>query len=129
MAALSAALFHVSEEAGIRRFEPRPGADGQPRVWAITDARLHNYLLPRDCPRVTFYALATCGSQNILRSLGIAGGSGRFDAGVFNYQISKCSTRPVRIPDPPPAVTAAIRSRKKLVGSGQILQNRASSNS
>ncbi len=25
-------------------------------VWAIDTAHLHNYLLPRDCPRVTFYA-------------------------------------------------------------------------
>ena len=28
-------------------------------VWAIGEARLHNYLLPRDCPRVTFYAGAS----------------------------------------------------------------------
>lgn len=25
-------------------------------VWAIAERLLHNYLLPRDCPRVTFYA-------------------------------------------------------------------------
>jgi len=25
-------------------------------VWAIDYTHLHNYLLPRDCPRVTFYA-------------------------------------------------------------------------
>jgi hypothetical protein len=50
-------LFHVSEEPGIERFEPRPSpyADG-PVVWAIDAARLHNYLLPRDCPRVTYHA-------------------------------------------------------------------------
>ena len=85
-------LYHVSERAGIRKFNPRPGADfarpgagfalrgagfavpsadfarpgagfirqsddSNPRVWAISGARLHNYLLPRDCPRVTRYAL------------------------------------------------------------------------
>ncbi|MEQ1759078.1 MAG: hypothetical protein ABL986_12215 [Vicinamibacterales bacterium] len=33
-------VFHVSEEADIRRF----------------DARLHNYLVPRNCPRVTVAA-------------------------------------------------------------------------
>jgi hypothetical protein len=50
-------LFHVSEEAGIGLFEPRPSpnADG-PVVWAVDAGRLRNYLLPRDCPRVTFYA-------------------------------------------------------------------------
>lgn len=49
-------LFHVSEEPGITEFVPRPGPDDTPVVWAICEARLHNYLLPRDCPRVTFTA-------------------------------------------------------------------------
>jgi hypothetical protein len=51
-------LFHVSEESGIERFEPRApeGGGGEPVVWAIDAARLRNYLLPRDCPRVTYYA-------------------------------------------------------------------------
>jgi len=50
-------LFHVSEESGIERFEPRPSqyADA-PVVWAIDADRLRNYLLPRECPRVTYYA-------------------------------------------------------------------------
>ncbi len=49
-------LFHVSEESGIKRFEPRAlEGGGKPVVWAIDDARLRNYLVPRDCPRVTFY--------------------------------------------------------------------------
>ncbi len=50
-------LFHISEEPGIVRFDPRP-SEYTPDlvVWAIEDARLCNYLLPRDCPRVTFYA-------------------------------------------------------------------------
>jgi hypothetical protein len=53
-------LYHVSDLPGISRFEPRPvpnasaGQQGT-MVWAIDDAHLHNYLLPRDCPRVTFY--------------------------------------------------------------------------
>ena len=50
-------LYHVSEEAGIHQFAPRPSEyTPEPVVWAIEAARLHNYLLPRDCPRVTFYA-------------------------------------------------------------------------
>jgi hypothetical protein len=50
-------VCHISEEAGIKRFEPRPSEyTVQPVVWAIDAECLRNYLLPRDCPRVTFYA-------------------------------------------------------------------------
>ena len=59
---MAATLFHVSEDGSIARFDPRPlpkGAVGiapdESVVWAIDAAHLHNYLLPRDCPRVTFY--------------------------------------------------------------------------
>lgn len=50
-------LYHFSERPDIVRFEPRT-IDGhaEPIVWAIDAARQCNYLLPRDCPRVTFYA-------------------------------------------------------------------------
>jgi hypothetical protein len=47
-------LFHVSETPGIAVFEPRVIADGAPKVWAIEQRTLSNYLLPRDCPRVCF---------------------------------------------------------------------------
>ena len=52
-------LFHVSEESGIARFEPRPvpspdsGVTGD-AVWAVDEAHLPNFILPRDCPRVTY---------------------------------------------------------------------------
>lgn len=50
-------LFHVSEEAGIELFQPRPSKYvNEPVVWAIDDDHLRNYLLPRECPRVTYYA-------------------------------------------------------------------------
>jgi hypothetical protein len=50
-------LFHVSQEAGIQRFDPRPSEyTVEPVVWAIEDDCLRNYLVPRDCPRVTYYA-------------------------------------------------------------------------
>lgn len=41
-------LFHVSETPGIAEFVP------DPLVWAIDEAHLVNYLVPRNCPRVTF---------------------------------------------------------------------------
>ena len=46
------ALWHVSEEAEIARFEPRDG-----RVWAIDTRHLPLYWFPRDCPRATFWAV------------------------------------------------------------------------
>ena len=50
-------LFHVSEDPGIELFMPRPSLIvAEPVVWAIDEAHLRNYLLPRDCPRVTYAA-------------------------------------------------------------------------
>ena len=50
-------LFHISEEAAIQRFEPRLSEyTVEPVVWAIDGDHLRNYLVPRDCPRVTYYA-------------------------------------------------------------------------
>lgn len=50
-------LFHVSEEPGIARFEPRKPLrkDLDPDVgliWALDEAHLPNFLTPRDCPRI-----------------------------------------------------------------------------
>ncbi|MBE5782829.1 MAG: hypothetical protein E7329_05865 [Clostridiales bacterium] len=54
-------LFHVSEESDICVFEPRipTRQDLDPNtglVWAIDEKRLPNFLTPRDCPRVAYYA-------------------------------------------------------------------------
>ena len=42
-------LFHFSENPALEAFEPVDGL-----VWAIDEHMAVNYLLPRDCPRVTF---------------------------------------------------------------------------
>jgi hypothetical protein len=64
-------LFHVSEEAGIARFEPRLSSTMHvPLVWAIDAERLRNYLLPRDCPRVTYYAGSQTTTADVERFLG-----------------------------------------------------------
>jgi hypothetical protein len=54
-------VYHVSDRGDIEHFEPRPSPSPQPSlagpvVWAVGERLLHNYLVPRDCPRVTFYA-------------------------------------------------------------------------
>ncbi len=39
-------------------------------VWAISEARLVNFLTPRDCPRVTFYATPDSTLEDIDRFMG-----------------------------------------------------------
>jgi hypothetical protein len=68
-------LFHISEDPNITRFEPRAanknsGREGELLIWAIEDRLLHNYLLPRDCPRVTFYAGTQSKSEDIEKLMG-----------------------------------------------------------
>ena len=69
-------LYHVSDQPGIPLFEPRPVRAHHPRqdmppvVWTIGERLLHNYLLPRDCPRVTFYAAADSDPADVARLLG-----------------------------------------------------------
>ncbi len=64
-------IFHVSEEPGIERFEPRiPESGGPPVVWGIDEEHLRNYLLPRDCPRVTYCANRKSSAADVDRFLG-----------------------------------------------------------
>jgi uncharacterized protein DUF6886 len=64
-------LFHVSEEPDIKRFEPRLSEiAGESVVWAIDAAHIRNYLLPRDCPRVTYYPGPQTTSSDRERFLG-----------------------------------------------------------
>jgi hypothetical protein len=59
------ALWHVSEDASITRFEPREG-----RVWAIDTRHLPLYWFPRDCPRATFWAVEETSGEDVDRFLG-----------------------------------------------------------
>jgi hypothetical protein len=68
-------LYHISHDPAIVRFDPRPAPDPSSgavgaMVWAIDDAHLPNYLLPRDCPRVTFCAQPDSDPADVLRLLG-----------------------------------------------------------
>ena len=64
-------LFHVSEEPGIDEFRPRPSKYTQdPVVWAVHDEKIRNYLVPRDCPRVTYFADAHTATADSERFLG-----------------------------------------------------------
>jgi hypothetical protein len=53
------ALWHVSENPDIVRFEPHISAtasSNEPRVWAVDTRHLPLYWFPRECPRATFWA-------------------------------------------------------------------------
>jgi hypothetical protein len=63
-------IYHVSEEPAIRVFEPRQVSSGESLVWAIDDEHLRNYLVPRECPRVTFYAGPGTTAADLKRFLG-----------------------------------------------------------
>ena len=67
-------LFHVSEESDIERFVPRPSKSRHLRVqgeivWAVAESGLYNYLVPRNCPRVSFYAEDTTRDEDVERFL------------------------------------------------------------
>jgi hypothetical protein len=65
-------LYHISETPDIKEFIPKPS----PRkkdvnlVWAISEDKLPNYLLPRDCPRVTFFPKQNSDPADIKRLIG-----------------------------------------------------------
>jgi uncharacterized protein DUF6886 len=59
------ALWHVSEDDSIRRFEPRGG-----RIWAVDTRHWPLYWFPRECPRATFWADSTTTDADVDRFLG-----------------------------------------------------------
>ncbi len=66
------ALWHVSEDRAIPRFEPRarPEHDSpEPLVWAIDDEHVPAYWFPRDCPRGTFWAVDSTLAADVERFL------------------------------------------------------------
>ena len=59
------ALWHVSEDASIARFDPRGGL-----VWALDTRHLPLYWFPRECPRATFWADSGTSAGDVERFLG-----------------------------------------------------------
>jgi hypothetical protein len=72
---MSTGLYHISDKPGIKRFGPRPAPSKSAKqegkmVWAIDWDHLHNYLLPRDCPRVTFFATEDSKPEDVEKLMG-----------------------------------------------------------
>jgi hypothetical protein len=67
------ALWHVSEDDSIRRFEPHRAPTSsldEPLVWAVDTRHLPLYWFPRDCPRATFWAVSATSDYDVRRFLG-----------------------------------------------------------
>jgi hypothetical protein len=61
-------LYHFSEEPDIEVFVPRPPLahpEQEPLVWAIDDWHAPHYFVPRDCPRVCFWARADSAREDV----------------------------------------------------------------
>jgi hypothetical protein len=61
--------------SGIKRFDPRSALHKSAKqkglmVWAIDYEHLHNNLLPRDYPRVTFYSSQDSNPNDVDRLMG-----------------------------------------------------------
>ena len=68
-------LYHISDKPGIKRFDPRPAPHPSARqkglmVRAVDFEHRHNYLLPRNCPRVTFFAAPNSDPEDVKRLMG-----------------------------------------------------------
>jgi hypothetical protein len=66
------ALWHVSEDGSIPRFEPRadPKHDSEEAlVWAIDSEHVPAYWFPRELPRGTFWAIDTTTDEDVERFL------------------------------------------------------------
>lgn len=103
------ALWHVSENPSIERFEPHVSATApsrEPRVWAVDTRHLPFYWFPRECPRGTFWATRSTAAAD--RAL--LAGSPRVHVVEQHWLERMRSTRVVayRLPDdtfaPDPAV-------------------------
>lgn len=78
-------LFHVSEDSDIQIFEPRipyrSDIDhSKGLIWAITEACLPNFLTPRDCPRVAYYATNKTKKEDITEQ--------HFSSSTINYVVA-----------------------------------------
>jgi hypothetical protein len=66
------ALWHVSEDDSIGRFEPRRRPEhalDERLVWAVDTRHLPLYWFPRECPRATFWAVPSTTGADVTRFL------------------------------------------------------------
>ena len=62
------ALWHVSEDPDIERFEPHVAATSdraEPLVWSVDTRHLPLYWFPRDCPRACLWATEHTSAEDV----------------------------------------------------------------
>jgi hypothetical protein len=114
------ALWHVSEDATIERFEPhrsRTATSRGPRVWAIDTRHLPMYWFPRECPRGTFWATPSTTREDAA----LLAGAGRVHAieGAWLERMRSAHVVAYRLPEesfaPDPEVGGYWLSREAVV--------------
>ncbi len=100
------ALWHVSENPAIERFEPHvseTAEESEPLVWAIDTRHLPLYWFPRQCPRGTFWACRSTTPADATRLLGRSTRVHAIEEGwlermrttaVFAYRLPEASFKP-----------------------------------
>jgi hypothetical protein len=115
------ALWHVSEDASLERFEPHVSATAESderRVWAVDTRHLPLYWFPRDCPRGTFWAAPETTAEDAERLLG---GAARVHAveGAWLDRLRAARVVAYRLPgttfEPDPEVGGYWLSREQVV--------------
>lgn len=67
-------IYHFSEEPNISHFEPRfATSELGSVVWGVSEAAVYKYLLPRDCPRMTFRADDQTSARDVQSFFGHSG--------------------------------------------------------
>lgn len=97
------ALWHVSEDPSIERFEPHvsaTAAESEPLVWAIDTRHLPLYWFPRDAPRGTFWATDTSDPADVERLLGASSRVHAIEEGWFHRMLN-ATVFAYRLPEEP----------------------------
>lgn len=85
-------LYHFSEEPDISVFYPRSAYEqykiDKSWVWAIDEATMFKYYVPRDCPRVAGWAIAESKQEDIDTLL--LGDSGKILFGIEKGWLNAC---------------------------------------
>jgi Family of unknown function (DUF6886) len=104
-------LFHISDQPGIAQFDPRPvnGLDlrvSDDAVWAIDEPHLPNYLVPRDCPRVTYVCDARTSTVDRQHFFGPS--RARRIIAIEPRWLERAMTEPIFVYEMPPATFECI---------------------
>ena len=86
-------LFHVSDNPDITEFIPRltnrPNCKGL--VWALDERGLINFMTPRNCPRVYYYAVESSTEEDIVKYFASSARHGIAIENIWHERMTKAS--------------------------------------